>query len=304
MLDNISESTNNHSNSQPHHHHHHLQKQQSTNTNSQVTVDFDSILQELKSVGQAHQSEQQTTMIVENITANIKTEPLTNTSNETSMSYYTRILYHQIEFIFVLVSTVKYQSSSDDLLAFLSSNSTASLPSINTMMLSTVPTPTLTTSPVRSPKKKGTKSNSTSPRIKKEGGTVIKSKACKKTKVNTIDSESLQQILIKTNGEFSEPMHIVLASPVKHQPSTTTYSPIAPAINKKNNNETTTNSWMTTNISQTTKNAQALALKAVARNQVAKINFQQQQQQQQQQQAQQAMDTGKRNTFENSERNC
>ncbi|CAF4839227.1 unnamed protein product, partial [Rotaria socialis] len=37
---------------------------------------------------------------------------------------------------------------------------------------------------------------------------------------------------------------------------------------------------MTTNISQTTKNAQALALKAVARNQVAKINQQQQQQQQ------------------------
>ncbi|CAF3328070.1 unnamed protein product, partial [Rotaria sp. Silwood2] len=35
---------------------------------------------------------------------------------------------------------------------------------------------------------------------------------------------------------------------------------------------------MTTNISQTTKNAQAVALKAVARNQVAKINQQQQQQ--------------------------
>jgi hypothetical protein len=42
---------------------------------------------------------------------------------------------------------------------------------------------------------------------------------------------------------------------------------------------------MTTNISQTTKTAQALALKAVARNQVAKINFQQQQQ---------AMDTGEK----------
>jgi hypothetical protein len=91
MLDNISESTNNHSNSQSHihhhhHHHHHHQQQQSTNSNSQVTVDFDSILQELKSVGQAHQSEQQTTMIVENITANMKTDTLINTSNETSKS--------------------------------------------------------------------------------------------------------------------------------------------------------------------------------------------------------------------------
>ncbi len=184
--------------------------------------------------------------------------------------------------IFSLVSPVKYQSSSDDLLAFLSSDPTASLPSINTMMLSTIPSSTTTTSPVRTPKKKGTKSNNTSPKIKKENGAIIKGK---KTKKNTLDGESLQQILIKTNGEFVEPMHIVLASPVKHQPSTTSYSPIAPAINKKNND--TTSSWMTTNISQTTKNAQALALKAVARNQVAKINFQQQQQQQ-------AMDTGEK----------
>lgn len=149
------------------------------------------------------------------------------------------------------------------------------------MMLSTIP-------PSTSPKKKGTKSNQTSPRIKKEGGTIIKSKPTKKTKINTLEGESLQQILIKTNGEFAEPMHIVLASPVKHQPSTTSYSPIAPATNKKPNNESTTSSWMTTNLSQTTKNAQALALKAVARNQVAKINLQQQQQ---------AMDTGE-NTFE------
>jgi len=186
------------------------------------------------------------------------------------------------------VSPVKYQTASDDFLAFLSSNSTASLPSINTMMLSTLPTPTLTTSPVRTPKKKETKSNNTSPRIKKESGTIIKSKSNKKPKTTNLDNESLQQILIKTNGEFVEPMHIVLASPVKHQPSTTSYSPIAPATNKKNNNEITGNSWMTTNISQTTKNAQALALKAVARNQVAKINFQQQQQ------AQQAMDTGEK----------
>jgi hypothetical protein len=152
------------------------------------------------------------------------------------------------------------------------------------MMLSTIPTPTITTSPVRTPKKKGTKSNNTSPKIKKESGTIIKSKISKKIKKNTLDGESLQQILIKTNGEFVEPMHIVLASPVKHQSSTTSYSPIAPATNKKTNNETTS-SWMTTNISQTTKNAQALALKAVARNQVAKINFQQQQQ---------AMDTGEK----------
>lgn len=87
MLDNISESTTNHSNSQSN-------QQQQTNSNSQITVDFDSILQELKSVGQAHQSEQQTTMIVENITANIKQEPQTNSqnqsinSNETSRFFF------------------------------------------------------------------------------------------------------------------------------------------------------------------------------------------------------------------------
>jgi hypothetical protein len=151
------------------------------------------------------------------------------------------------------------------------------------MMLSTIPT----TSPGRTPKKKGAKSNDTSPKVKKEGVTILKGKTNKKTKKATLDGESLQQILLKTNGEFVEPMHIVLASPVKQQqPSTPSYSPIAPATIKKNNNNTeSASSWMTTNISQTTKNAQALALKAVARNQVAKINFQQQQQQ--------AMDTGK-----------
>jgi hypothetical protein len=74
MLDNISESTTNHSNSQSNQ----QQQQQPTNSNSQITRDFDSILQELKSVGQAHQSDQQTTMFVENI----KQEPQTN-SNET-----------------------------------------------------------------------------------------------------------------------------------------------------------------------------------------------------------------------------
>jgi hypothetical protein len=151
------------------------------------------------------------------------------------------------------------------------------------MMLSTIPTSNITTSPVRTPKKKGPKSDNSSPKLKKEPGGIIKAKTTKKTKKETtLNGESLQQILIKTNGEFVEPMHIVLASPVKPQQSTTSYSPIAPATNKKNNNESTT-SWMTTNISQTTKNAQALALKAVARNQVAKIN---------QQQQQQAMDTG------------
>ncbi|UJR26942.1 hypothetical protein I4U23_008250 [Adineta vaga] len=273
MLDNISESITNQSSSQPNPQQYQQQQQQhqqQINSNSQITLDFDSILQELKSVGQAHQVDQQTTMIVENITANIKQEPQPNSQNQS---------IHSNE----IISPVKYQSSSDDLLAFLSSDPTASLPSINTMMLTTIPTSSMTTSPVRTPKKKGIKSTTTSPRIKKEGGAILKSKKAKKT---ILDGESLQQILIKTNGEFVEPMHIVLASPVKHSPSTTSYSPIAPAINKKSNNETASN-WMTTNISQTTKNAQALALKAVARNQVAKINFQQQQQQQQQ-----AMDTG------------
>ena len=145
------------------------------------------------------------------------------------------------------------------------------------MMLSTVPESTITTSPIQTSKKKGTNSNSISPKGKKENGTMVKSKTIKKTKKDILDGDSLQQILIKTSGgEFVEPMHIVLASPIKHQPSTTSYSPIVPAINKKSHVETSSN-WITTNISQTTKNAQALALKAVARNQVAKINLQQQQ---------------------------
>jgi len=186
-------------------------------------------------------------------------------------------------FFFFVVSSVKYEPS-DDLFAFLSSDSASSLPSINTMMLSTIPTSNMTTSPVRTPKKKG---DISTPKIIKEPGGIIKAKTSKKTKKETnLNGESLQQILIKTNGEFVEPMHIVLASPVKTQQTTTSYSPIAPATNKKNNNESTT-SWMTTNISQTTKNAQALALKAVARNQVAKIN----------QQQQQAMDTSKIKNF-------
>lgn len=133
-----------------------------------------------------------------------------------------------------------------------------------------------TTSPGQTSKKKGPKANNTSPKIK--------TKSMKKTKKDILDGDSLQQILIKANGEFAEPMHIVLASPIKQQPLTTSYSPIAPATLKKSVNETPS-SWITTNISQTTKNAQALALKAVARNQVAKINLQQQQQQ--------AMETGK-----------
>lgn len=77
MLDHITET--NPSNSQTNH-----QQSQQINTNSQNSVDFNSILQELKSVGQAHQSEQQTTMIVENITTNIKQELSSTNSNETS----------------------------------------------------------------------------------------------------------------------------------------------------------------------------------------------------------------------------
>ncbi|CAF3826422.1 unnamed protein product [Adineta steineri] len=264
MLDNISESTstNHQTNSQSQH------QQLIKNSQNQIILDFDSILQELKSVGEAHQPEQQTTMIVENITANIKQESQLNTNSNN------------------IVTSTKYDptSSSDDLFAFLSSDSASSLPSINTMMLSTLPTQTIPTSPVDTSKKKG---NNISPKIKKEPGGIIKVRPNKKIKKETtLSGESLQQILIKTNGEFVEPMHIVLASPVKPQQPTTSYSPIAPAINKKPNNNESTTSWMTTNISQTTKNAQALALKAVARNQVAKIN-----QQQQQQQQQQAMDT-------------
>ena len=160
------------------------------------------------------------------------------------------------------------------------------------MMLSTVPDSTGNTSP----KKRGARAESSSPKVKKEPNGIIRVRANKRTKKEvTLNGDSLQQILIKTNGEFAEPMHIVLASPVKQQAPTTSYSPIAPAINKKNGNESATG-WMTTNISQTTKNAQALALKAVARNQVAKINQQHQQQQQQQQQQyhHQAMDIGKK----------
>jgi len=72
MLDNISESTTNTQQIN-------IQSQQQS-SNNQVTLDFNSILQELKSVGEAHQPEQQTTMIVENITANIKQESQINTN--------------------------------------------------------------------------------------------------------------------------------------------------------------------------------------------------------------------------------
>ena len=216
-------------------------------------------------------------MIIENITANIKQE-----GHITDLGLLIRRCWSADDrsFLFLVSAT----ASSDDFFAFLSSDPTSSLPSINTMMLSSIPN-----SPVRTPKKRGT----SSPRVKKEPGGVIKVRTNKRTKKEVnLSGESLQQILIKTNGEFSEPMHIVLASPVKHSPTTTSYSPIAPAINKKLGNESST-SWMTTNISQTTKNAQALALKAVARNQVAKIN----QQQQQQQQQQQTMETGYDNSL-------
>ncbi len=73
MLDNISRTTNTvQSNSQ---------SQQQSSTSSQATLDFNSILQELKSVGEAHQPEQQTTMIVENITANMKQESQIHTNS-------------------------------------------------------------------------------------------------------------------------------------------------------------------------------------------------------------------------------
>ena len=108
-------------------------------------------------------------------------------------------------------------------------------------MLSTIPTSNITTSPVHTPKKKGTKGDNSSPKINKEPGGITKAKTNKKTKKDTtLNGESLQQILIKTNGEFVEPMHIVLASPIKPQQSTTSYSPIAPSTNKKNNNNEST----------------------------------------------------------------
>jgi hypothetical protein len=71
MLDNISESTTNTQRIN--------NQSQQQSSNNQITLDFNSILQELKSVGEAHQPEQQTTMIVENITANIKQDSQINT---------------------------------------------------------------------------------------------------------------------------------------------------------------------------------------------------------------------------------
>ena len=46
-----------------------------------MILDFDSILQELRSVGEAHQPEQQTAMIVENITANIQQDVQMNSNH-------------------------------------------------------------------------------------------------------------------------------------------------------------------------------------------------------------------------------
>ena len=123
-------------------------------------------------------------------------------------------------------------------------------------------------------KGRGTKSGTPSPKFKQEIGTIIKGKKMKKT---ILDGDSLQQILIKTHGDSSEPMHIVLTSPMKHQLSPTSYSPIAPATSKKTLVESS-GTWMTNHISPSTKNAQALALKAVARNQVTKMISQQQSQ--------------------------
>lgn len=52
----------------------HIQSQQQQQSSiSQISLDFDSILQELKSVSEAHQPIQQpTTMLVGNLTANMK----------------------------------------------------------------------------------------------------------------------------------------------------------------------------------------------------------------------------------------
>lgn len=125
-----------------------------TNTTSQV--DFNSILQEIKSIGQVHQTD----------------------------------------------SIVSVDSTT------------------NPIVISTVTTPS---------KKKRTKSTTT------PSPTKIKTENCqlpKKFKQTILNGESLQQILIKTNGgEFLEPMQIVLASPIKHS----SYSPIAPALTKKPN---------------------------------------------------------------------
>lgn len=177
---------------------------------------FDTILQELKSVGEAHQSEQNSMSNV-SIIDEVKT---------------------------------KNNSESDEFFAFLSSNNVNALPSINTMI-----------NTEKTSKKRNSKSE--------------KPRPSKKTKKETTNNESVKKIFIQTNGDFLEPMQIVVASTVKqNQNSSNSFSPIAPATNKKSSNEST-NSWMSTNFSQTTKNAQALALKAVARNQVAKINQQQ-----------------------------
>ena len=85
MIDNINLSTENN-----HQRNAEFEQEQSSrkSSNSQIAVDFNSILQELKSVGEAHQSEEQTTMIVENITANIKQESLLSTnSNDTGNTH-------------------------------------------------------------------------------------------------------------------------------------------------------------------------------------------------------------------------
>ncbi|CAF2836679.1 unnamed protein product [Rotaria sp. Silwood2] len=100
------------------------------------------------------------------------------------------------------------------------------------MMLSTIPTPTITTLSVRTPKKKGTQEEIHHQKSKKEPGGIIKAKMNKKIKKDsTLNGETLQQVLIKTNGEFVEPMNIVFASSVKPQQSTTSYSHIALATN-------------------------------------------------------------------------
>lgn len=87
MLDHIGEPVTNQSPSQQQQPQQQSQSQ-STTSNSQTSADFDSILQDLRSVGQAHQSVQPTTMIVENITANIKSEPQTISQNSNGTSKF------------------------------------------------------------------------------------------------------------------------------------------------------------------------------------------------------------------------
>lgn len=60
---------------------------------SQIPLDFDSILQELKSVGEVHQSA--TTMIVKNLAGNMK-EDDNNTGNDQNRKEGSRVINHAL----------------------------------------------------------------------------------------------------------------------------------------------------------------------------------------------------------------